>query len=163
MNLIYGSFCSRSTFHCRPFLAAMRIWLLCVYFTSFAWAANLQKCSGTGPLRSSVPVCYFGETSGEAVLVKILSFDSLEHAGQMELRAAGASKVACESTFTQEGQAIQVRQLCLPSSVSAVNVSYCSDQDALRLDASVEGDLVEMSLRLLPNCQPLMRRSPPAR
>lgn len=59
--------------------------------------------------------------------------------GKMQLRGTGVSETECEIQFSQEAQAINLRQACLPSGVSSVTMKYCSDQDAFLLQAMVAG------------------------
>ncbi|CAE7867305.1 unnamed protein product [Symbiodinium necroappetens] len=96
-------------------------------------------CSGESNLAREVASCFSWKALGENVHIKVLAFNATVKEGKMQLRGTGVSETECEIQFSQEAQAINLRQACLPSGVSSVTMKYCSDQDAFLLQAMVAG------------------------
>ncbi|CAE7723781.1 unnamed protein product [Symbiodinium pilosum] len=123
-----------------------------------------EACSGEKNLAQEVASCFAGEALGESVYVKVLAYNATAKEGTMQLRGSGVSETACETQFSQQAQAINLYQVCLPSGVSSITMKYCSDQDSFLLQAMVGGFQTNLFLEKA-SCsneallaQPLMRR-----
>ena len=88
-------------------------------------------CSGDSSLDREVASCFSGRALGESVDIKVLAFNATVKEGKMQLRGTGVSDTECETQFSQDAQAINLRQVCLPSGVSRLTMRYCSDQDGI--------------------------------
>jgi len=115
-----------------------------------AWNAGV--CTGEGALRAQADSCYAGTKLGEAVTMKMDSFDPEQNTGSLLVHGSGMSPMKCSRDFAKSGQFVNVKdfQHCLPSTVKAHGMRYCSDQDHIILDAGVGPMSVEMLLRPSP-------------
>jgi hypothetical protein len=86
---------------------------------------------------------------GEAVTMKMDSFDQSQGTGSLLLTGSSMSPMKCRRDFAKSDQMITVSdfQHCLPSHVKANAMRYCSDQDHIVLDAAVGPMMVEMLLK----------------
>jgi len=114
--------------------------------------SNAGVCTGEGAPRAQVDSCYAGTKLGEAVTMKMDSFDPEQNTGSLLVQGSGMSPMKCSRDFAKSGQFVTVTdfQHCLPSTVKAHGMRYCSDQDHIILDAGVGPMSVEMLLRPSP-------------
>jgi len=113
------------------------------------WAWESNTCTGSSAPPTHAPFCYSGTKLGEAVTIKVDSFDQMKNAGSVFVTGSGLSPVKCQRGFSKAQQMINVPGLetCLPSTVKPSGMKYCSDQDQVILDATVGLVSVEMVLK----------------
>jgi hypothetical protein len=116
------------------------------------WAWDTVECTGSSDPPTHAPFCYSGSKLGEAVTIKVHSFDKGKSMGSVGVLGSGLSPVHCQRDFSKSQQMISVTNLdeCLPTTVKPSGLKYCSDQDHVILDATVGLMSVEMVLKQSP-------------
>jgi len=131
---------------CIFFVASLRIGIASVVET------HDEACSGTGdpPIKRKA-LCYSGAGYGQAVTMKVDTFDPTTSMGTVLVTGTGMSAThkKCRKKFGKLYQEMNVEELehCLPRTVKPGRMQYCSDQDHLLLHAQVGPMLLEIRLK----------------
>lgn len=128
--------------------------------SGWPWGDESQEsgCTGNaGPPPGDGPWCYTGEKYGETMSVRVLKYDRTTGAGTIQGRGSGLSDIKCDTSFSKSDaqQQISVAGLaeCLPSEVAPSVMKYCSDQNTILLQATIDGWYsAEIVLASAPDC-----------